>query len=272
MILIVGDFAYGRAIEDPYRFEGGAAASSLAAHRRVLELAKANGREVWFDIHVTTNRPPEPHGLRPERSYIEQLGKIAPGANYKVVFFEYNSGNHRQMRALSNALATNEAERIGDRMPIACVANCLQPDGQNDNDWDQGMLFLDPHQTWLQPPGHLIRMATRQFQPLLVHSEATNHAEKLSVNAKRSDDGKTLVLQVVNWDDAPRPTRLELGGFRPSRPTATVETLAGPMEAANTADEPDRIKPIRSEWAHAMQAGRASYTFAPRSITLIRLE
>ncbi len=106
--------------------------------------------------------------MRPERSFIEQLGKIAPGANYKVVFFEYNSGNHAQKRALSNALATNEAERIGDLLPIACAANCLQPDGQNDNGWDQGLLFLNPAKTWLQPPGYLVQMARRNFQPLLV--------------------------------------------------------------------------------------------------------
>ena len=112
-----------------------------------------HGREVWFDIHVWTDHPPEPHGLRPERSYIEQLGKIAPGAKYKVVIFEYNSGNHAMKRALSNALATNEAERIGDLLPIACAANCLQPDGQNDNGWDQGLLFLNPSKVWLQPPG-----------------------------------------------------------------------------------------------------------------------
>ena len=62
-------------------------------------------------------------------------------------------------RALSNALATNEAERIGDLLPIACAANCLQPDGQNDNGWDQGLLFLEPvSKVWLQPPGYLFQM------------------------------------------------------------------------------------------------------------------
>src|SRR5471030_887310 len=62
---------------------------------------------------------------------------FAPGAKYKVVVFEYNAGNPSLKRALSNALATIEAEKIGDLLPIACSANCLQPDGQNDNGWDQ---------------------------------------------------------------------------------------------------------------------------------------
>ena len=272
LILVVGDFAYNKVIADPYRFEGGAAASSLAAHRKILELAKERGREVWFDIHASTDHPPEPDGLKPERSYIEQLGKIAPGARYKVVVFEYNSGNHSVKRALSNALATIEAEKVGDLLPIACAANCLQPDGQNDNGWDQGLLFLNPSKTWLQPPGHLIRMTRRDAQPLLVAGEIRGPVGTLSANAKRSEDGKTLVVQVVNWGDAPRPVQLEVSGFSPSSPTATVEQLAGPLDASNTADVPDRIRPTRSDWRHRMEGGRASYTFPPRSFTVLRLE
>jgi Domain of Unknown Function (DUF1080)/Alpha-L-arabinofuranosidase C-terminal domain len=272
IILVVGDFAYGKVIQDPYKFEGGAVVNTLAAHKKILELARARGREVWFDIHVWTDHPPEPNALKSERSYIDQLGNLAPGVNYKVVFFEYNSGNHAMKRALSNALATIEAERIGDLLPIACAANCLQPDGQNDNGWDQGLLFLDPSKVWLQPPGFLVQMSRRHLQPLLVHAESRGRAEKLSVNARRSEDGKTLVLQVVNWDNEPRSTRIEVTGFTPSRPSASVEQMAGPLEAANTAREPDRITPRRSDWKHEMQGGKATYSFPPRSITFLRFD
>ncbi len=273
MILVVGDFAYHQVIRDPDRFAGASSKiGTLAAHRKILELAKARDREVWFDIHVTTNQPPEPHGLRPELSYIDQVARMVPGARTKVVFFEYNSGNHAQRRALSNALASNEAERIGDLMPIACVANCLQPDGQNDNDWDQGMLFLNPSSTWLQPPGYVIQMARRHYQPLLVGSDLSGPVDKLSINAKRSDDGKTLVLQVINWDDRPRPVQVEVAGFAPTKPEGEVEQLAGAPNEANTATEPNRIRPTRSSWRHDLAKGPSSFTFAPRSFTLIRLD
>jgi hypothetical protein len=186
------------------------------------------------------------------------------------VFFEYNSGNHAMKRALSNALATLEAERIGDLLPIACAANCLQPDGQNDNGWDQGLLFLNPTNVWLQPPGYLIRMASRHLQPILVESRVRVHADKLSVNAKRSEDGKTLVVQVVNWGDELRPTRIEFTGFKPTNPSATIEQMAGPLDAANTAEEPDRIRPRRSEWKHEIRGNQARYSFPPRSITFLQ--
>jgi hypothetical protein len=196
-----------------------------------------------------------------------------PGAKSKVVFFEDNSGNHAMKRALSNARATNEAVRIGGLLPIACAANCLQPDGQNDNGWDQELLFLDPARVRLQPPGSLIQVSRRHFPPLLVHAEARGWAETFSVNAKRGEDGKALVLQVIHRGDEPGPTRISVGGFSPSRTSATVEQLAGPLEGANTAAEPDRIRPRRSEWVHEMGGGgESTYSFPPRSIAIIRLE
>ena len=135
------------------------------------------------------------------------------------------------------------------------------------------MLFLDHAKAWLQPPGYQIQMTRRHFQPLLVHSEVRGQVEKLSVNAKRAEDGKTLVLQVVNWDDEPRLSRIEVKGISPSKPMATVEQLAGPLESANTSTEPSRISPERSGWMHEMRdGGKSFYTFAPYSITIIRLE
>ncbi len=272
IILVVGDFAYGRVIADPYRFEGGAASNSLETHRKILELAKKRDREIWFDIHISTNHPPEPSGLLPERSYIDQLGKIAPGANYKVVIFEFNSGNHAMKRALSNALAINEVERIGARLPIACVANCLQPDGQNDNGWDQGLLFLNPSRVWLQPPGYVTKMASGHYQPLLVESAIAEPVEGFSVNAKKSDDGKTLVLQVVNTNGNPRPARIQLAGFTPSNADAKVEVIEGPLEGVNTATAPESIKPVSTNRRNAIEHGEFSFTFSPRSFTIIQID
>jgi hypothetical protein len=272
IILVVGDFAYHRVITDPYHFQGGVAVNTLAAHRKILELARAHGREVWFDIHIDTDHPPQPHGLVAERSYAGQLGKIAPGAKYKVVFFEYNSGNHAQRRALSNALATNAAERFGGLLAVACSANCLQPDGHNDNGWDQGLLFFNPSKVWLQPPGYVTQMTRRHYQPLLVETTLRGSARGLSVNALRSRDGKTLVVQVVNADGARRPARIEVRGITPAKASAAVEELAGPPDAVNTADAPDRITPKRFTWRHALKGGAARYTFPPHSFTVLRFE
>lgn len=272
LTLVVGDFAYNQVIEDPFHFEGGAAVNSLATHKQLLEFAKQHGRELWFDIHVWTEQPPAPNGLRVEQSYIEQLQKLVPDAKFQVAIFEFNANNHALKRALSNATAMNAVQRLARHIPVACSANCLQPDGQNDNGWDQGLLFLNPSSTWLQPPGDVIRMVARHDQPRLVASELKDPAATLDVTATRSDDGKVLVLKVVNTGDTARPTRLQFEGFTPSRPTVRVETLAGDLEAVNTAEQPDRIRPVESEWHHGLTQGAATYAFPPHSFTILRLE
>lgn len=273
VILVVGDFAYGRVIADPFHFEGGAVVNSLAGHRAILDLARERGREVWFDIHIGTDHPPQPNHLRPERSYIDHLEKLAAGANFKVAVFEFNAGNHALKRALSNACAVNAIERVGGRIPVACSANCLQPDGQNDNGWDQGLLFFDPARVWLQPPGHVTALVARHRQPLLVESRSQSPGDALDVTATRSDDGRTLVLKVVNTGPRPIPTRIDLAAFTPSRPLGTAETLAGDPEAANTAESPGAVAPVRSAWWHTLPGGKpSSYTFPAHSFTVLRME
>ena len=272
LILVVGDFAYGRPITDPWHFSGAASGiTNLAAHQKILRLAKEHDREVWFDLHVGTEGPRPDSSLAATLSFIDALGRVAEGARYRVVVFEFNAGNHAQRRALANALAIMALERDG-RVTIATSANCLQPDGQNDNGWNQGLLFLDPCQVWLQPPGYVTRMVSHSYQPRLIKSEVQSAGGNLDTTATRSEDGKTLVLQVVNVGSQPLPATIQLEGFAPTKPLAAVEELAGPLDAVNTAEFPERIKPNGTEWRHAFENGRASYAFPEHSLTIMRFE
>lgn len=270
IILVVGDFAYGQKIEDPFNFKGAAGRiTTLAAQQKILRLAQQHHREVWFDVHIGTDGPRPDFGGT--LSYIDALAKIADGAKHRVVIFEFNAGNHSQRRALANAAAINLVERDG-RIPIATSANCLQPDGQNDNDWNQGLLFLNPSQVWLQPPGYVTQMFSRNYLPQLVTCQVTGAAHPLDANAKRSANGKTLVLQVVNPSAQPVAAQIDLAGFVPGKPLAQVTELAGPLNAVNTADKPDALVPQPSAWRHDLKQGNARRTFPPHSFTLLRFE
>src|SRR6266478_2958845 len=147
-------------------------------------------------------------------SYDTALGQIANGANYNVVVFELNANNHSQRRALANALAINAIERDG-RLPITTSANCLQPDSQNDNGWNQGLLFLNQSNVWLQPPGYVTRMMARNYLPRIIEAKVEGGDGKLSVTASKSEDGKELVLQVVNLDSQARASEIRVDGFTP---------------------------------------------------------
>jgi hypothetical protein len=272
-VLVVGDFVYSRPITDPNRITGAASGiTNLSAHRKILELARRHKREVWFDIHIGTEHPGALGELAVVPTYVEALAKLAGGARHRVVVFELNANNHAHRRALANAVALGTLQQLGERLPVVCSANALQPDGQNDNGWDQGLLFLDPRQVWLQPPGYVTRMIARRYQPVNVPVWVEGGAGKLEVAAARSEDGKTLVLRVVNTADRAVAARLALGGFTATKPTAVVEELSGAGDAVNTATEPRRITPRSRQWRHGLGGKGALYTFPARSFTALTFE
>jgi hypothetical protein len=271
MTIVVGDFVYGQRIENPDQFGGAASGiTTLAAHRGILQLAKDHQREVWFDVHVGTDGPRPDSTLSATLSYIDALEKLADGARFKVAVFELNSGNHSQRRALANAIAIQTFARDG-RVPVVLAANCLQPDGQNDNGWDQGLLFLNPSQVWLQPPGYVTELFARHMQAEVVHCEVTNPTDRLDVLTTRSPDGQRLVLQVVNPTVDFIAAEVQIHGFNARRPVAQGIELSGPLAASNTASQPRAIAPQTREWIHRHQFPSA-YRFPPSSITFLALE
>jgi hypothetical protein len=268
--IVVGDFAYSQTITNPFNFNGAdSKITTLAAHQQILKLVKEHNRNVWFDVHVWTEGPTPGSSLAGMFSYDDALGQIAAGANYKVVVFELNANNHSQRRALANALAINAVERDG-RLPVVTSANCLQPDGQNDNGWDQGLLFLNPSQVWLQPPGFVTQMISRNYQPLLVESQVESRDNSLQVSAKRSENGQTVVLNVVNLGETVASASIIIHGYSPTQPLADVEELAGPLDAMNAAKMPSQIQPIRKRWQPRFENDTAKYDFQPHSFTVIK--
>jgi hypothetical protein len=273
IVLVVGDFVYSQPITDPDRVKGAASGiTSLATHRKILELARRREKEVWFDIHIGTEHPGALGELTVVPTYVNALAKLSGGAKHKVVVFELNSGNHAHRRALANAIAIGTLQQLGDRrLPIVCSANALQPDGQNDNGWDQGLLFLDPSRVWLQPPGYVTRMISRSYQPINVVTRVEG-GTGLTVAAARSADGKIMVLRVVNASDKPITARLAITGFKPAKTMAAVEELAGALDLVNTAKEPRRHVPRKRQWRHGLGGEAEAYRFPARSFTVLTFE
>lgn len=271
IILVVGDFQYERPITDPLHIEGAASRiRSLEGQKKILELAKQNNREVWFDVHVWTEGPGISTSRQALSSYVDAIDHLADGAKHAVVVFELNANNHDQRRALSNAEAINAVMNDG-RLPVCLSANCLQCDGQNDNGWDQGLLFLNPSKVWLQPPGYVTQILSRNYQPLVLQSSVEGGEGMLSVGATRSEDGKTIVLRVVNLDSKARGAQIHLEGFEAGKAKAQVEELAGPLGAENSAGEPKHLAPTKSDWDYEPRDGAAMYVFKPYSFTVIRV-
>lgn len=276
VIPVVGDFLYNARIADPFDFDGAPRIRSLAAHKKILEFAASRGKPVWFDVHVGNHDPRQPDELRGGliglRDFIRALNEFNTGADFKVCVFEENAHNHAMRRALGHAHAINELQRLDHEMPVLCAANCLQPNKQNDNGWDQGMLFLTPSQVWGQPPYYVTQMISRNFLPLCVESEFSSPGDDLDVTARRSEDETILTLQVVNLDARRVTSRIRLNGFRPRRPMARATQISGGIDDVNTPDDAEKIVPWERDWRHTLEDGETTYTFPPYSFTILRFE
>ena len=269
IIPVVGDFSYHDAITDPFHITGAdSRITSLAAQKKILQLAKEHDREVAFDVHVWTEGP-ETHFAEAQNFY-DALERIADGANFHVMVFELNANNHSQRRAIANAQSILMAMNDG-RFPIVTSANGLQPDGQNNNGWDQGLLFLNPSQVWLQPPGYVTQMISRNYQPLAIKAEATG-APNLRICATRDEGGKAVVLFVVNPAEHAAAASIKIDGFSLRKNAAEVEELSGDLNASNTAAHPAEITPKQSQWQHHLEGVAATYEFKPYSVTVMRFE
>jgi len=275
IILIVGDFEYKKPITDPFNVEGAPRIKSLAAHKKILDLAKEHRREVWFDVHIWNHNPGDAPGpIAALRTFANALEKLTPGADFKLCVLEENATNHAMRRAVAHAETINGLMRLGDRVKIVCAANCLQPDGQNDNGWDQGLLFLNPSQVWGQPPSYVTQMASRHCRPRLVQTEFQSHGDALDAVATTGADGCGLTLQVVNRSGERVRTRLQIDGAR-SWTKGRATQIQGALDDVNTAADPERITSWVRDWKPATSLDSAdgtTYTFPPHSFTILTLD
>jgi len=193
-----------------------------------------------------------------------------PGSPMKACIFEENGNRHDLQRALGHARMLNVTQRHGDFVLMDCPANCLQPLGQNDNGWDQGQVFFTPDKVWGAPPYYSQQMAAQNHLPLRVAGETTSPNNDLDVTVTRSEDGKTLVLKIVNSGATAHMTDIDLKGFVPGSPQADVWTLTGELTAINTPETPERIRSIRSQYP--VKGSTFSYSFGPHSYTILRLK
>ena len=203
-------------------------------------------------------------------SYVDAMKRICPGADFKVAVFEENAGNHQMRRALGHARMVGALERVGDDVRVVCAANCLQPDGQNDNGWDQGLLFLSPTGVWGQGSYYVTQMISRNYLPLCVKATCGN--ADLDVTAKRSEDGRILQLDVVNMSDEPISAELAFGDWKPAGSTYKVRSIEGPWDAVNTEKAPLCVAPRKSTKRLSPRDGLQTHTFPARSFTILRFE
>ena len=242
---------------------------------KIVQFGADCGGKIWWDCHYlgkTLREPDNPNGrIACMRNLRASIAKLVPGyAGFRLAPLEENGTSCDMMRALVHARNLNEFIRMGE-LPAVAVANTFQADGQS-LVWNQGRTFFNSSKVWFQPPYYVDRMIYHNWADKLVATDFTSPGDALDAVARISDDGRTLVLQVVNIEPAPVESRISIAGFNLSKSAARVIQLRGELGDVNTAEEPTRVAPIETVWKNGAGNGEATFTFPPYSFTIIRLE
>ena len=226
--------------------------------------AKKAGREVWFDVHIVDRRP---------RAVAVGAGAARATSTHSA---SWPTGRSTASWCSSSTRTTTTSggrwptpASIGrlirdGRVPVGLAANGLQVDGQNDNGWDQGLLFLNPSKVWLQPPGYVTRMVARHYLPRTADASVDGrrgpggdgHPER-GRQAGRAAGGQRR-RQAGGGD-------FRIDGFEPARPKAEVEELAGQLARQEHRRRADADRPATDRVAHGLR-GRAGGIHVPAAV------
>ncbi|OOQ57913.1 hypothetical protein BC343_13095 [Mucilaginibacter pedocola] len=223
-----------------------------------------NGRADYWDLHTDADEAAAGTTVDKNIQHMHDLFlQWDPATKMKCAVFEENGGLHNMQRALGHATTLNAIRRHGDFVLTSCPANALQPYLQNDNDWDQGQIFFTPDKVWGMPPFYVQQMASANHQRLRI---AETVEGPLDVSATRSDDGKELVLHIVNTGKSEVTSALDITNFKATGQVA-VTTISAPPSAENTLEEPSRVSPLSK-----VISLQKEYTFLPNSYTIMRFK
>ena len=158
---------------------------------------------------------------------------------------------------------------------MSAAADCWRcRRGDDDSIWSDEHWLLAP----LEKPGGLPVIVILQPRehcdlgdlPVLIDGSAKNAQQSLYASASLDKRSSDVVLKVVNAASSPRAARVKLDGVKAGRKIAREIVLASSdLKAENSLDQPTRVSPI--ERRLTVSSGEFSYTFAPSSVTVLRI-
>ena len=224
-----------------------------------------DGKAIAWDFHFWSDDSNAGTNIDRDLTRAQSLFKSwNPNTNLKVVVFEENGNRHDLQRALGHATTVNATRRHGDFVIADCAANCLQPWQQNDNGWDQGQIFFTPDHVWEMPPYDVNKILAEDALPLRVESKTDAN---LDVLVTRSEDGKAIVLSIVNVGDQPIQTSVLLDGFQAK--SCRIRSLSGDLMITNPPQGPRSVVPRETKLS--VNVRPISVTIPAHSFSSIRL-
>jgi alpha-L-arabinofuranosidase len=223
-----------------------------------------------------------PHAIAPD-CHVGDGGAVdcarndfAANAGFRQQFIncEVNAGTSAVQRMLTEAADLQSWFGYGagaDEDPTRLIARaasfCSERSGHYDA-FDQGITFFLPNMSWLQPPGYVHAMLQSRSEPRALALQTT---PDFPASAQLSDDGKRLVVQVVNANPAPGSVTLLVSGFAPSAAAVITMVNGTSPSQANTPADPNAVAPysVQQPWTGG---GTLALSLPPYSFTIVTTE
>lgn len=106
--------------------------------------------------------------------------------------------------------------------------------------------------------------------PVQLNGSAKNGQQNLFASASLDDKAGEVVLKVVNTEALSKDVRINLAGVAKVNQSGKAFVLASSdLKAENSLDDAKKISPV--EQAITISSGEIAYTFAPNSLTVLRI-
>lgn len=140
--------------------------------------------------------------------------------------------------------------------------------------WTPNLIWFDNLRSYGTPDYYVQKLfsANRgtRILPVQLNGSPKNGQQNLFASASLDDKTGEVVVKVVNAETSAKEVRISLAGAAKIGPSGKAFVLASAdLNAENTLDEPKKVSPV--EQTFAIQSSDVSFTFAPNSLTVLRI-
>jgi alpha-N-arabinofuranosidase len=171
--------------------------------------------------------------------------------------------------ALADAAWMASMERHSDLIVMQCYAPLFVNVNPGARQWRPDLIGYDALNVYGSPSYYAISMFSQNHGDSILKTSVANPPLHYSV----TKDTKTgaIYLKIVNTESMPKPVEITLRGVASLASDATAITLSAPGPSdSNSIDNPGHVVPVTTTVSNIKPA--FTYTFAPYSITILRLK
>lgn len=187
----------------------------------------------------------------------------------EVYLGEYASWGNKMRNAISEAAYMTALERNGDAVRMASYAPLLAK--KNFTQWKTDMIFFDNVTICPTPNYYVQKMFSANqgdywFDKVISKNEKDSTLASSCVQDSQSGD---IILKMVNYSDAGKAMKINLGRFGKISPEAVQTVLTGNPDAENTFENTKNIVPTSS----VVRISKSfDYSAPAMSLTIIRIK